>query len=162
MVSPKSRRWIPYFGTGAEFKLGSVRYNFENQPTELSLLSQDTANATEKSRHEADSTPVPLWIMTAAGAGIVYWFRGTQSTQSSSYWSIWLVKMLDAFSLFYVIILRFTRFCFNKVIKLINSVAWLHERTIPPERLPLVGEVSASFWRIEGCRIVSGADPLRP
>jgi hypothetical protein len=27
----------------------------------------------------------------------------------------------------------------------LNSVAWVRERTIPTERLPLVGEVSANF-----------------
>jgi hypothetical protein len=31
-----------------------------------------------------------------------------------------------------------------------NSVAWVSERTIPTERPPLVGEVSANFyvWRV--------------
>jgi hypothetical protein len=32
-----------------------------------------------------------------------------------------------------------------KVIKKLNSVAWVRERTIPTERPPLVGEVSANF-----------------
>jgi hypothetical protein len=36
-----------------------------------------------------------------------------------------------------------------------NSVAWIRERTIPTELPPLVGEVSANFLRIEGCRVVS-------
>jgi hypothetical protein len=27
----------------------------------------------------------------------------------------------------------------------LNSMAWVHERTIPIEQLPLVGEVSANF-----------------
>jgi hypothetical protein len=40
-----------------------------------------------------------------------------------------------------------------------NSVALVSGRTIPMERLPLVGEVSANFLRIEGCRVVSVADP---
>jgi hypothetical protein len=43
-----------------------------------------------------------------------------------------------------------------------NSVALVRERTIPTERPPLVGEISANFWRIEGCRMVSAADPQRP
>jgi hypothetical protein len=30
--------------------------------------------------------------------------------------------------------------------KKLNSVAWVRERTIPIERPPLVGEVSANFW----------------
>jgi hypothetical protein len=38
-------------------------------------------------------------------------------------------------------------------------VASVHERTTPTERLPFVGEVSAKFLRIEGCRVVSAADP---
>jgi hypothetical protein len=36
-----------------------------------------------------------------------------------------------------------------KTVKLklkLNSVASVHERTIPTERLPLVGEVNAKFW----------------
>jgi hypothetical protein len=32
----------------------------------------------------------------------------------------------------------------------LNPVALVHERTIPTERPPLVGEVSANFLRIEG------------
>jgi hypothetical protein len=39
-----------------------------------------------------------------------------------------------------------------------NSMAWVLERTIPTERPPLVGEVSANFgdrW----CRVVSVTDP---
>jgi hypothetical protein len=39
-----------------------------------------------------------------------------------------------------------------------NSVALVHERTIPTQRPPIVG-VSAKFLRIEGCRMVSTADP---
>jgi hypothetical protein len=31
-----------------------------------------------------------------------------------------------------------------------NSMVWVHERTIPIERPPLVGEVIANFLRIEG------------
>jgi hypothetical protein len=46
--------------------------------------------------------------------------------------------------------------------KLTNSVALVHERTIPTERPPLVGEVSANFLRIKGCHMVSVADPLWP
>jgi hypothetical protein len=45
---------------------------------------------------------------------------------------------------------------------LTNSVALVREKTILTERPPLVGEVSANFLRIEGCRVVSAADPLRP
>jgi hypothetical protein len=40
-----------------------------------------------------------------------------------------------------------------------NSVAWVLERTIPIERPPLVGQVSANFLRIEGCSVVSALDP---
>jgi hypothetical protein len=40
-----------------------------------------------------------------------------------------------------------------------NSVALVREWTIPTERLPLVGEISANFLRMEGCRVVSSADP---
>jgi hypothetical protein len=40
-----------------------------------------------------------------------------------------------------------------------NSVAWVRERTIPTERLPLVDEVGTNFLRIEGCRVVSVTDP---
>jgi hypothetical protein len=39
-----------------------------------------------------------------------------------------------------------------------NSVALVREQTISTERPPLVGEL----LRIEGCRMVSAADPLRP
>jgi hypothetical protein len=46
----------------------------------------------------------------------------------------------------------------NKYIKL-NSVALVRERTIPTERPPPVGEVSANFLRIEGCHVVSATDP---
>jgi hypothetical protein len=38
-------------------------------------------------------------------------------------------------------------------------VAWVSERTIPTERQPLVGEVSANFCGLEGCRVVSVTDP---
>jgi hypothetical protein len=38
-------------------------------------------------------------------------------------------------------------------------VALIRERTIPTEQPPLVDEVSANFLRIEGCRVVSTADP---
>jgi hypothetical protein len=40
-----------------------------------------------------------------------------------------------------------------------NSVALVCERTIPTWRPPLVDEVSATFLRIEGCRLVSAAHP---
>ena len=38
-------------------------------------------------------------------------------------------------------------------------MALVRERTIPTERPPPVGEVSASFLRIEGCHVVSATDP---
>jgi hypothetical protein len=38
-----------------------------------------------------------------------------------------------------------------------NSVAWLCERTIPTERPPFVGEVSADYWG--QFRMASAADP---
>jgi hypothetical protein len=41
----------------------------------------------------------------------------------------------------------------------LNSVARVRERTIPTERSPLVGEVSANFLRIERCHVVNAADP---
>jgi hypothetical protein len=40
-----------------------------------------------------------------------------------------------------------------------NSVALVCEWTIPTERLPLVGEVSANFCGY-GCRVVSATDPM--
>ena len=39
------------------------------------------------------------------------------------------------------------------------SVALVRERTIPTERPPPVGEVSANFLRIEGCHVVSATVP---
>ena len=41
----------------------------------------------------------------------------------------------------------------------LNPVALVRERTIPTERPPPVGEVSANFLRIEGCHVVSATDP---
>ena len=41
----------------------------------------------------------------------------------------------------------------------LNSVALVRERTIPTERPPPVGEVSANFLRIEGCHVVSATGP---
>ena len=41
----------------------------------------------------------------------------------------------------------------------LNSVALVRERTIPTERPPPVGEVSAKFLRIEGCHVVSATGP---
>jgi hypothetical protein len=32
----------------------------------------------------------------------------------------------------------------------LNSVVWVHERTIPTEQPPIVGEVIANLLRIEG------------
>src|SRR5215468_6476639 len=40
-----------------------------------------------------------------------------------------------------------------------NSVAVVRERTIPTERPPPVGEVSANLWRIEGSHVVSATGP---
>ena len=40
-----------------------------------------------------------------------------------------------------------------------NSVALVRTRTIPTERPPPVGEVSANFLRIEGCHVVSATGP---
>jgi hypothetical protein len=39
--------------------------------------------------------------------------------------------------------------------------ALVRKRTIPTERSPLVGEIQCQLLRIEGCRMVSAADPLR-
>jgi hypothetical protein len=39
-----------------------------------------------------------------------------------------------------------------------NPVAWVRGRTVPTERPPLVGEVTASFADI-GCHVVSVTDP---
>jgi len=41
----------------------------------------------------------------------------------------------------------------------LNSVALVRERTIPTERPPPVGEVSANFLRIEGCHVDSATRP---
>jgi hypothetical protein len=41
----------------------------------------------------------------------------------------------------------------------LNSVALVRERTIPTERPPPVGEVSANFLRGEGCHVVSATVP---
>jgi hypothetical protein len=40
-----------------------------------------------------------------------------------------------------------------------NSVASVHKRTIPTERPPLVGEVSANFFADRGCHVVSVTNP---
>ena len=40
-----------------------------------------------------------------------------------------------------------------------NSVALVRDRTIPTERPPPVGEVSANFWLIEGCHVISAKVP---
>ena len=44
-------------------------------------------------------------------------------------------------------------------IKQTNSVALVRKRSIPTERPPPGGEVSANFLRIEGCHVVSATDP---
>jgi hypothetical protein len=41
----------------------------------------------------------------------------------------------------------------------LNSVALVRKRTIPTERPPHVGEVSANFFADRGCRVVSATDP---
>jgi hypothetical protein len=38
-------------------------------------------------------------------------------------------------------------------------MAWVLELTIPTERPPLVGEVSANFFAGRGCHVVSVTDP---
>jgi hypothetical protein len=44
-----------------------------------------------------------------------------------------------------------------------NYVALVvREETIPTERPPSLSEVRANFLWIEGCRVVSAVDPLRP
>jgi hypothetical protein len=47
----------------------------------------------------------------------------------------------------------------DKFLPIFYSVALVRERTIPTERQPLVGEISANLLRIVGCRVVSAADP---
>jgi hypothetical protein len=48
-------------------------------------------------------------------------------------------------------------------LKIINSVAYVLEQTTPTERRTLVGEVSARpLLRIEGYRVATVMDPLRP
>jgi hypothetical protein len=37
----------------------------------------------------------------------------------------------------------------------------VRKRIIPTERPPLVDEIKCQLLRIEGCRVVSAADPLR-
>jgi hypothetical protein len=39
------------------------------------------------------------------------------------------------------------------------SLALVRERTIPTERLPIVGKVSANFLEIEGSHVVRATDP---
>jgi hypothetical protein len=38
---------------------------------------------------------------------------------------------------------------------------FVRERTLPTERPPLVDEIQCQLLWIEGCRVVSAADPLR-
>jgi hypothetical protein len=40
-----------------------------------------------------------------------------------------------------------------------NSVASVRKRTIPTELLPLVSEVSANFFAVRGCHVVSVTNP---
>jgi hypothetical protein len=47
-----------------------------------------------------------------------------------------------------------------KIHNKINSVAFSPQGTIPTERPPLVSEIQCQLLRIEGCRVVSTADPL--
>ena len=49
--------------------------------------------------------------------------------------------------------------CINVIVCGKNSVALVRERTVPTERSPPVGEVTANFLRIEGCHVVSATDP---
>jgi hypothetical protein len=42
---------------------------------------------------------------------------------------------------------------------LLNSMAWVRERTIPTERPPLVGEVIVNFFADRGCHVVTVTDP---
>jgi hypothetical protein len=59
---------------------------------------------------------------------------------------------------------RPTRKCSRITVRPINktnSVAWARKRTIPTGRPPIAVEVGAKFLRIEGCRVVRAADPLR-
>jgi hypothetical protein len=44
-------------------------------------------------------------------------------------------------------------------LKKLNSVALVHEQTIPTEQQPLVGEVSTNLFADRGCHVVSGTDP---
>jgi hypothetical protein len=46
-------------------------------------------------------------------------------------------------------LLNYINSIISQNIKKLNSVALVRERTIPTERPPLVGEVSANFLRIE-------------
>jgi hypothetical protein len=39
-----------------------------------------------------------------------------------------------------------------------NSMVWVRERTIPTERQPLVGEVTANFSADRGCHVVGVTD----
>jgi hypothetical protein len=49
------------------------------------------------------------------------------------------------------------------VLNIKKQTPWplVRKRTIPTERPPLVGEIYCQLLRIEGCRVVSAADPLR-
>ena len=55
--------------------------------------------------------------------------------------------------------IRYTKAPQTKTKTKLNSVALVRERTIPTERPPPVGEVSANFLRIEGCHVVIATDP---
>jgi hypothetical protein len=47
----------------------------------------------------------------------------------------------------------------NLVSSKLNSIVWVHERTIPSERPQLVGEVIANFFADRECHMVSVMDP---
>ena len=78
-------------------------------------------------------------------------------------YSIYPFSFIPVYILFSII---YSSFHFNHCncndltfICLINSVALVRERTIPTERPPPVGEVSANFLRVEGCHVVSATGP---
>jgi hypothetical protein len=54
---------------------------------------------------------------------------------------------------------------YNSLRVLINQqTLWplVSKRTIPTDRPPLVGEIKFQLLRLEGCRVVSAADPTLP
>jgi hypothetical protein len=62
-----------------------------------------------------------------------------------------------------VVVFEFTVFTrFNYDVHLAEILSGVRERTLLTKRPLLVGEASINFLWIEGCRIVSVVDPLRP